>query len=71
MPFVNIKITKENQTPTKEQKEALIQGVTELIAKILNKNKASTVVIIEEIDTDNYGLGGESITQVRKAALSS
>ncbi|EKR5467843.1 2-hydroxymuconate tautomerase family protein, partial [Campylobacter upsaliensis] len=51
---------------TKEQKEALIQGVTELIAKILNKNKASTVVIIDEINTDNYGLGGESITQVRK-----
>ncbi|HEC1577359.1 TPA: 4-oxalocrotonate tautomerase family protein [Campylobacter upsaliensis] len=66
MPFVNIKITKENKTPTKEQKEALIQGVTELIAKILNKNKASTVVIIDEINTDNYGLGGESITQVRK-----
>ncbi|EPB4329439.1 2-hydroxymuconate tautomerase family protein [Campylobacter upsaliensis] len=66
MPFVNIKITKENKTPTKEQKEALIQGVTELIAKILNKNKASTVVIIDEINTDNYGLGGESITQARK-----
>ncbi|MBS4236170.1 2-hydroxymuconate tautomerase family protein [Campylobacter vulpis] len=66
MPFVNIKITKENEIPTKEQKEALIQGVTELIAKILNKNKASTVVIIDEINTDNYGLGGESITQVRK-----
>ena len=66
MPFVNIKITKENETPTKEQKEALIQGVTELIEKILNKNKASTVVIIDEINTDNYGLGGESITQVRK-----
>ncbi|EPC9515056.1 2-hydroxymuconate tautomerase family protein [Campylobacter upsaliensis] len=66
MPFVNIKITKENKTPTKEQKEALIQGVTELIAKILNKNKASTVIIIDEINTDNYGLGGESITQVRK-----
>ncbi|ENU2326137.1 2-hydroxymuconate tautomerase family protein [Campylobacter upsaliensis] len=66
MPFVNIKITKENKTPTKEQKEALIQGVTELIAKILNKNKASTVVIIDEINTDNYGLGGESITQMRK-----
>ena len=66
MPFVNIKITKENKTPTKEQKEALIQCVTELIAKTLNKNKASTVVIIDEINTDNYGLGGESITQVRK-----
>ncbi len=33
---------------------------------MLNKNKASTVVIINEIDTDNYGLGGKSITEVRK-----
>ncbi|WP_367960162.1 2-hydroxymuconate tautomerase family protein [Helicobacter acinonychis] len=66
MPFVNIKITKENG-PTKEQKEELIAGVTEVLVKVLHKNKASTVVIIEEIDTDNYGLGGQSITQVCKA----
>lgn len=66
MPFVNIKITKENG-PTKEQKEALIAGVTDLLAQVLHKNRASTVVIIEEIETDNYGLGGQSITEVRKA----
>ncbi|HEF3471836.1 TPA: 2-hydroxymuconate tautomerase family protein, partial [Campylobacter coli] len=52
--------------PTSEQKQELIAGVTDLLTKVLNKNKASTVVIIDEIDTDNYGLGGKSITQVRK-----
>ena len=66
MPFVNIRITKENGTPTKAQKRELITGVTDLLAKVLGKNKATTVVIIDEIDTDNYGLGGDSITQVRK-----
>ncbi|RTJ37979.1 2-hydroxymuconate tautomerase family protein [Campylobacter jejuni] len=66
MPFVNIRITKENGEPTTEQKQELIAGVTDLLAKVLNKNKASTVVIIDEIDTDNYGLGGKSITQARK-----
>ncbi|HEA8023358.1 TPA: 4-oxalocrotonate tautomerase family protein [Campylobacter jejuni] len=66
MPFVNIRITKENGEPTTEQKQELIVGVTDLLAKVLNKNKSSTVVIIDEIDTDNYGLGGKSITQVRK-----
>ncbi|HED6196490.1 TPA: 4-oxalocrotonate tautomerase family protein [Campylobacter coli] len=66
MPFVNIRITKENGEPTSEQKQELIAGVTDLLAKVLNKNKASTVVIIDEIDTDNYGLSGKSITQVRK-----
>ncbi|EAM0812115.1 4-oxalocrotonate tautomerase family protein [Campylobacter coli] len=66
MPFVNIRITKENGEPTSEQKQELIAGVTDLLTKVLNKNKASTVVIIDEIDTDNYGLGGKSITRVRK-----
>ncbi|EAL7256450.1 4-oxalocrotonate tautomerase family protein, partial [Campylobacter coli] len=64
--FVNIRITKENGEPTSEQKQELIAGVTDLLARVLNKNKASTVVIIDEIDTDNYGLGGKSITRVRK-----
>ena len=66
MRFVNIRITKEIGEPTSEQKQELIAGVTDLLTKVLNKNKASTVVIIDEIDTDNYGLGGKSITQVRK-----
>ncbi|MDO7253407.1 4-oxalocrotonate tautomerase family protein [Helicobacter cappadocius] len=66
MPFVNIKITQENGEPTSEQKQELIKGVTDLLAKVLKKNKASTVVIIDEIQTDNYGLGGKSITEVRK-----
>ncbi|STP14175.1 tautomerase [Helicobacter mustelae] len=65
MPFVNIRITKENGEPTAAQKRELISGVTELLAKVLHKNKASTVVIIDEIDTDNYDLGGKSITEVR------
>lgn len=68
MPFINIRITKENNEPTIKQKEELIEGVTELVSKILNKNKASTVVIIDEIETNNYGLGGKSITEVRKAS---
>ena len=69
MPFVNIKVTKENGEPTAEQKRKLIAGVTELLAEILGKNKASTVVIIDEIETDNYGLGGDSITNVRAINL--
>ncbi|BEK33947.1 4-oxalocrotonate tautomerase family protein [Campylobacter jejuni] len=70
MPFVNIRITKENGEPTSKQKQELIAGVTDLLAKVLNKNKASTVVIIDEIDTDNYGLDGKSITQVEKKKAS-
>ena len=64
MPFVNIKITKDGATA--EQKAALIKGATDLIVKVLNKNPATTVVVIEEIDTDNWGIGGESVTERNK-----
>ncbi len=64
MPYVNIKITREGATT--EQKAELIRGVTELLREKLGKNPATTVVVIEEVDTDNWGIGGESITVRRK-----
>ncbi len=60
MPYVNIKITKTGVTAA--QKAELIKGATELLQRVLNKNPATTVVVIDEIETDNWGLGGESIT---------
>jgi len=60
MPYVNIKITKTGATPA--QNAELIKGATELLQRVLNKNPATTVVIIEEVEADNWGLGGESIT---------
>jgi 4-oxalocrotonate tautomerase len=60
MPFVNIKITKDGATA--EQKATLIAGVTDLLQNVLHKNPQTTVVIIEEVDTDNWGIGGESVT---------
>lgn len=64
MPYVNIKITREGAS--KEEKAALIAGVTELLQKVLNKNPATTVVVIDEVDTDNWGIGGEQVTERRK-----
>jgi 4-oxalocrotonate tautomerase len=64
MPFVNIKITREGATP--EQKAELIKGVTDLLVKVLNKNPRTTVVLIEELETDNWGIGGETVTAIRK-----
>lgn len=66
MPFVNIKITRENGEPTQTQKQQLISGVTELLSKVLNKNPQTTIVVIDEIETDNWGIGAESITERRK-----
>ncbi len=67
MPYVNIKITREGATPS--QKEALIDGVTRLLQETLNKNPATTVVVIDEVETDNWGIGGESITTRRSKGL--
>ncbi|AMV71925.1 4-oxalocrotonate tautomerase family protein [Desulfuromonas carbonis] len=63
MPFVNIKITQDGATA--EQKAELIQGVTKLLVDILGKNPATTVVVIEEIATDNWGIAGETVTARR------
>ena len=60
MPFVNIKITKEGVTPDK--KAELIKGVTDLLADVLGKNPATTVVVIDEVATDNWGIDGQSVT---------
>ncbi|WP_321370469.1 4-oxalocrotonate tautomerase family protein [uncultured Desulfuromusa sp.] len=64
MPYVNIKITKEGATS--EQKAQLIRGATDLLVEILGKNPATTVVVIDELDTDNWGVAGETITLRRQ-----
>jgi 4-oxalocrotonate tautomerase len=64
MPYVNIKITEEGVTA--EQKAELIRGVTDLLVNVLNKNPQTTVVVIDEVPTDNWGIGGESVTAKRK-----
>lgn len=64
MPYMNIKITREGATA--EQTAALISGATKLLVDVLGKNPATTVVVIDEIDTDNWGVGGEPVTVRRQ-----
>lgn len=66
MPYINIKVTGGSEAPSAEQKAELIRGVTELLSRVLNKNPETTVVVIDEIDMDNWGIGGKSVT-VRRA----
>jgi len=40
-------------------------GVTGLLQDVLGKNPKTTVVVIEEIPTDNWGIGGQSVTEIR------
>lgn len=63
MPYVNIKITDENVS--KKDKKELIKGVTDLLQRVLNKNPKTTFVVIDEVSTDNWGIGGVSVTGLR------
>lgn len=63
MPYVHIRVTREGVTV--EQKEELIKGVTDLLVRVLNKNPTQTFVVIEEVDTDNWGFAGMSVTKYR------
>ena len=64
MPYVNIKVLDEGVTP--EQKSKIIKGVTDVLHNVLNKNPESTYVVFEEIPTDNWGVGGQSMSERRK-----
>lgn len=64
MPYVHMRVTREGVT--REQKDALIHGVTNVLVAVLNKKPAQTFVVIEEVDTDNWGVAGVSVTTLRK-----
>jgi 4-oxalocrotonate tautomerase len=66
MPYVNIRVTREGVT--KAQKEALIQGATDLLVRVLAKDPATTVVVIDEVEMDNWGINGTTVTERRARA---
>ncbi|MEM8973229.1 MAG: 4-oxalocrotonate tautomerase family protein [Pseudomonadota bacterium] len=63
MPYVNIQITREGASP--DQKAQLIEGVTRLLTDVLDKNPATTFVVIDEVEMDNWGIGGLPVAQYR------
>lgn len=66
MPYIHIQITREGATA--EQKAELIRGATDLLVRVLDKNPATTFVVIDEVDTDNWGIAGQSVTVLRQAS---
>lgn len=66
MPLVNIRLASRDVPTTSAQKAALISGVTRLLQEVLDKKPESVTVIIDEIDPDNWGVGGEQVTVVRQ-----
>ncbi|HRE20760.1 MAG TPA: 4-oxalocrotonate tautomerase family protein [Rhabdaerophilum sp.] len=64
MPYVNIKITREGATSS--QKAELIAGVTDLLVRVLNKNPATTFVVIDEVAMEDWGVGGVPVEEYRR-----
>ncbi|KPM18614.1 MULTISPECIES: tautomerase family protein [Alphaproteobacteria] len=70
MPYVNIKVTREGgpdgNGPSSEEKAQLIKGVTDLLSEVLGKSPATTVVVIDEMELENWGIGGLPVPEFRK-----
>lgn len=66
MPALNLTMTKEHGGATAEEKAALIEGFTKVFVDVFGRGGKTMVVTINEVDTDNYGIGGEQVTQLRK-----
>ncbi|MCE7623281.1 tautomerase family protein [Vibrio fluvialis] len=64
MPYINVKVTDDGVT--KEQKQAIIKGCTQLMVDILNKNPEKTFVVIDEVNIDNWGVGFDQVTELRR-----
>ena len=63
MPYVSVRVAKGITT---DQKKEVIEAMTQVLSDVLNKKPESTYVVIDEVDTDNWGVGGKTLTEIRK-----
>jgi 4-oxalocrotonate tautomerase len=68
MPYVKIEVTREGVT--REQKQTLIKGITDLITEVLNKDPQLTHVVIQEVELDDWGFAGEQVSVLREKGIS-
>jgi len=67
MPYIKIEVTREGVT--REQKQQLIKGITDLVSNTLNKDPNLTHVVIQEIDLDDWGYAGEQVSVLREKGI--
>ncbi len=65
MPYVNVRITRDGAS--RQQKDEIVKGITELLARVLNKDPARTVVVIDEVDLENWAVGGILVDEYRRS----
>jgi 4-oxalocrotonate tautomerase len=64
MPYVNVQVTRDGVTT--DQKQRIIQGITAVLVGVLNKDPKTTHIVIQEIDSDNWGYDNNQVTEIRK-----
>jgi 4-oxalocrotonate tautomerase len=67
MPYIKIEVTREGVT--REQKQALISGVTKVVTEVLDKDPKLTHVVIQEIELDDWGYAGEQVSVLREKGI--
>jgi 4-oxalocrotonate tautomerase len=67
MPYVNIRVAARDTPITKAQKQALAQGITEVIERVLHKRRESVTIVLDELPADNWAEGGELASDLRQA----
>lgn len=67
MPYVKIEVTREGVT--REQKQQLISGITQLITAVLDKDPSLTHIVIQEIELDDWGFAGEQVSVLRERGI--
>lgn len=65
MPIIQVTMTHEDGGATKEQKEQLSQKLTTAFDEVFGRGAKTAVVVINEVSTDNYAMGGKTITHIR------
>lgn len=64
MPYVNVKVTRDGVT--REQKAQIIKEITDTLVRVLGKKPEHTHIVIDEVETDNWGFAGELTSEIRK-----
>ncbi|MFA6247686.1 MAG: 4-oxalocrotonate tautomerase family protein [Mucilaginibacter sp.] len=67
MPYVKLEVTREGIT--RDQKQTLIKGITDLITDVLNKDPQLTHVVIQEVELDDWGFAGEQVSVLREKGI--
>jgi 4-oxalocrotonate tautomerase len=70
--MVTVQVTREGTAPgadrtTPEQKTNIFNGIADLMRDVLGKHPDDTWVVFEEVEMENWGRGGLSVPEYRRA----